>query len=197
MRQKKLPTKNVNLTGFTLLEIIVSLSLFVIIIILVNSIYTTSQNSYNKNSNRAELSQNVRVSSDRMSRELRQSTNIITTLPATKTDPLNPPAEQIFFQDGHDMSRITYLRYHLNGTNLMRENKAYYFDTDLNTYVAYNSLDQGGSPPRELIIDDRIIGEYFNSIKFWGSSGVINLELNLQKNQNSLNIETSIYGRNR
>lgn len=195
MKQKKSP-KNIDLTGFTLLEIIVSLSLFVIIIILVNSIFITSQRSYNKNSNQAELSQNVRVSLDRMSRELRQATNIITTLPATKTDPLNPPAEQIFFQDGHDTSRLTYLRYYLNGTNLMRENKAYYFDADPLTYVAYNSLDQGGSPPSFSILEARVIGEYFNGLKFWGTGGVINLELNLQKNQNSLNLETAIYGRN-
>ncbi len=192
MRQKKLLIKNI---GFTLLEIIVSLSLFVIIIILVNTIYITSQRSYNKNSNQAELSQNARGSFDRMSKELRQSSNIITTLPAAESDAV----DQIFFQDGHDTSHITYLRYYLNGTDLMRENKAYYFDTDPATYVAYNSLDQGGSPPEELIIDGtaRVIGEYFNSIKFWGSSGIINLKFNLQKNQNSLNIKTSIYGRNR
>ena len=196
MRQKKLLTKNFYSGGFTLLEIVVSLSLFVVIIILVNVIYITSQRSSGKNSNQAELSQNARVSFDRMSRELRQSTNIITALPATATDPLNPPAEQIFFQDGHDTSRITYLRYYLNGANLMREHKAYFFDTAPSAYVAYNSLDQGGSSPSFLILENRVIGEYFNSLKFWGSGEFINLKLNLQKNQNSLTSETSIYGRN-
>ncbi len=197
MKQKKLSAKNFRQKGFTLLEIIVSLSLFIIIIILVNEIYAISQRSYNSNSCQGELSQNARVSFDRMSRELRQSNSIITALPASKDDPLNPPAEQLFFQDGHDADLITYIRYYLNGSDLMRQSKAYYFDADPSAYVAYNSLDQGGYPPNELVIDDRIIGEYFNSIKFWGSNGVINMELNLRKNQNSLNIETLIYSRNR
>lgn len=197
MKQKKIYTQNISHAGFTLLEIIVSLSLFAIIVILVNEIYTASQRSYNKSSEQGELSQNARVSFDRMSRELRQSNNIITTLPAVKTDPLNPPAEQLFFQDGHNSNIIAYIRYYLNGSDLMRQNKAYYFDTDPSTFVAFNMLDQGGYPPNELIIDDRIIGEYFNGIKFWGSSGIISMELNLQKNQSLFNIETLIYSRNR
>lgn len=197
MEQKKISAKNIGSAGFTLLEIIVSVSLFTIIIMLVNEIYTASQRSYNKNSGQGELSQNARVSFDRISRELRQSSDIITTFPAVKTDPLNPPAEQIFFQDGHDADAITYIRYYLNGSDLMRQNKAYYFGAATSSFVAFNMLDQGGYPPNELIIDDKIIGEYFNGIKFWGSNGIIGMELNLQKNQNSLNIETLIYGRNR
>ena len=76
-----------NTTGFTLPEILVSLSLFVLIIFLVNSVYVLSQRAYNKNSDTAELTQNVRVSLDRISREIRQSTNIVTELPATRDDP--------------------------------------------------------------------------------------------------------------
>ncbi len=76
-----------NITGFTLPEILVSLSLFVLILLLVNSVYVLSQRAYNKNSDTAELTQNVRVSLDRISREIRQSTNIVTELPATRDDP--------------------------------------------------------------------------------------------------------------
>ncbi|MBI4779345.1 prepilin-type N-terminal cleavage/methylation domain-containing protein [Candidatus Falkowbacteria bacterium] len=186
-----------NTAGFTLLEIIVSISLFTIIIILVSNVFLVTQNAYNKNSNIAELTQNARVSLDRISRELRQSSNIITALPATDNDPSNPLANQISLQDGHDVSQITYLRYYLDGTNLMREHKAYYFIQEPSVYVAYNALDQGGAAPMETIIDNRVVGEYFTELNFWGANGLINISLNLTKNQNAFSIKTSIFSRNR
>ena len=182
--------------GFTLLEIIVSITLFTIIILLVSEIYLVTQRAYNKNSDTAELTQNARVSLDRITRELRQSANIITSLPPTDTDPGNPPVNQIYFQDGHDISRITYLRYYLNGSNLMREYKAYYFDEEPAVYVAYNALDQNNEPPEEIIIDSLTVGEFFTELEFWGANGLINISLGLNKNQHNFNLETSIYSRN-
>jgi prepilin-type N-terminal cleavage/methylation domain-containing protein len=196
---QKFLTKNraeKNPNGFTLLEIIISISLFTIIIILIDDIYLTTQRAYNKNSDTAELTQNARVVLDRISRELRQSANIITTLPSTETDPQNPPADEIFFQDGHNISQVTYLRYYLLGTDLMREHKAYYFAADPAVYVTYNSVDQGGSAPLETTIEDRVIGEYFNELKFWGANGLVNVLLTLTKNQNTFTINTSVFSRN-
>jgi len=192
---KKLIKKNT--AGFTLLEITVSVSMFAVIIILVSNIFLVTQRAYNKNSDIAELTQNARVSLDRISRELRQSANIITALPITDADPNNPPVNQISFQDGHEISQTTYLRYYLDGTNLMREHKAYYFSQEPSVYVAYNALDQGGAPPLETIIDDRITGEYFTELEFWGANGLINVSLSLAKNQNIFSLETSVYSRNR
>lgn len=160
------------------------------------SIYSLSQKSYKKSSDLAELTQNNRVFLDRLSRELRQSVNIITTLPATDSDPLNPPADQIIFQDGHDTSLITYWRYYLNGTDLIRQHQAYYFDIDPAIYVTYNSLDQNGQPAKIKILEDRITGEYFKQIKFWGANGLINIYLKLTKNTNTFEIETSAFSRN-
>lgn len=182
--------------GFTLPEIIVSLAIFVMVILLTGSIYSLSQKSYKKSSDLAELTQNNRVCLDRLSRELRQSVNIITTLPPTEDDPANPPAEQIFFQDGHDSSQITYIRYYLNGSELMREHSAYSFSTDPGVYVYYDSLDLGGSLPDKVLEDTRITGEYFDQIKFWGSSNMINIYLKLIKNTNNFEIKTGVYGRN-
>lgn len=185
-----------NKAGFTLLEIIISLALFTIIIILVSDAYQVMQRAYNKNSNIAELTQNARVSLDRLTRELRQSSSIATALPETDTDPENPPAGQIFFQNGHDTSQITYLRYYLDGANFMRQHKAYYFEEEPSVYVAYNSLGQGGEPPLENIIDNRVVGEYFSDLKFWGANGLINISLSLNKNQNNFSLKTSIFSRN-
>ena len=182
--------------GFTLLEILVSISLFAFAIILVNSMYSISQKSYNKGANKGELVQNARVSLDRIGRELRQSVNIVTVLPETDSDPLNPPAAEILFQDGHDISQVTYLRYYLDGANLKRSHIAYYFLAEPDTYVTYNSLDQNDYSPKELIIEDRIVGEYFSKMQFWGSGGLVYISLVLEKNQGSFSINTSVFGRN-
>lgn len=190
---KRKPTRQ---NGFTMLEIIVSLALFVIVIILVSSIYLLAQKSYNKSSDLAELTQNARVCLDRLSRELRQSVNIVTALPPTDSDPENPPAEEIFFQDGHEISQITYLRYYLDGTNLMREHKAYYFASEPTVYVTYNTTDQYGNLPDKKILENRIIGEYFSQLKFWDNSGSISIAIELNKGSNNFKIRTSVYPRN-
>jgi len=190
---KRKPTRQ---NGFTMLEIIVSLALFVIVIILVSSIYLLAQKSYNKSSDLAELTQNARVCLDRLSRELRQSVNIVTALPPTDSDPENPPAEEIFFQDGHNISQITYLRYYLDGTNLMRKHTAYHFASEPTIYVTYNTTDQYGNSPDEKILENRIIGEYFSQLKFWDNSGSISIAIELNKGSNNFKIRTSVYPRN-
>ncbi|MDD5294956.1 MAG: prepilin-type N-terminal cleavage/methylation domain-containing protein [Patescibacteria group bacterium] len=191
---KKIIDKNQK--GFTLLEILVSLSLFTLAIVLVGSMYSLSQRSYNKGAGKGELVQNARVSLDRISRELRQSINIVTDLPETDSDPGDPPATEIFFQDGHDASQTTYLRYYLDGTDLRRSLIVYYFDAEPDTYVVYDSVDQYGNPPQESIVEDRVVGEYFSQLQFWGSGGLVHISLALEKDQDSLGVSSSIFKRN-
>lgn len=181
-----------DLTGFTLVEIIVSLSMFLVAILLTSSIYLLTQKSYNQGAAKAELSQNARVTLDRLSRELRQAVTVVTAIPAASSS----PAVEIFFQDGHDISQITYLRYYLSGSDLKRQHKAYYFSAEPATYVPWNSVDVNGNPPQEKIISDEIVGEKFSSLGFWGSTSQINIQMGLIKGQSRLNLETSIYKRN-
>jgi len=182
--------------GFSLLEIIVSLSLFSFLILLVNSMFVISQRAYNKGSARGELAQNSRVSVDRISREIRQSEEIVTLMPATSTDILFPPVNEIFFQDGHDISQITYLRYYLNGTDLMRSNLAYYFVSDPSVYVRWDSLDATSLPPLVLVIENRVIGEFFNKLEFWGDNNLVNVSADLFKNDTTVRVDTRVFSRN-
>ncbi len=147
-----------------MLEIIVAIALFTIIIMLSGSMYTLSQRAYNKGEVRGELAQNARVSLDRISREIRQSVDIVTDLSATTTE--------IFFQDGHDISQITYLRYYLNGTDLQRGIVVYYFEIEPEVYVTYNSTVESGDPPEEDS-ENKIVGEYFSNLQFWVAGGLV------------------------
>lgn len=185
-----------NNKGFTILEIIVSLSLFTFVILLVNSMFVVSQNTYNSGSNRGELVQNARVSVDRISREIRQSEEIVTLMPATSTDIMDPPVNEIFFQDGHDITEISYIRYYLNNTDLMRSKIAYFFDSDPSVYVRWDSLDGASQPPNSTVLENRIVGEYFSRLQFWGDNNLINISCGLEKSTSELSIDTKVFSRN-
>jgi len=182
--------------AFTILEITVVVSLFVLIIMLTSSLYLLSQRAYRKGSNRGELTQNIRVSLDRMSREIRQAVDIVTILPTSGDNPEDPPMNELFFQDGHEIEEVTYIYYYLSSTDLKRSHIAYYFPEEPGTYVTWDSTNQSGEPPEELIIKDRIVGEYFDTLEFWGIDGLVYINLGLSKSENNLSINTAVFMRN-
>ncbi|MFA6551519.1 MAG: prepilin-type N-terminal cleavage/methylation domain-containing protein [Patescibacteria group bacterium] len=190
-------TYNLKLTtGFTLIEVIVSIAMFTLVILIAYEMYSLGQNVYRRGGDEMETWQNARAALDRMTREIRQAESLATALPATSDDIANPPANELIFQDGHDTSQITYIRYYLNGANLNWQRVAYYFSIQPDLYVAFNSKDQFGNPPNQIILDDRVIGEYFSDLDFWGNGNLINIIIQLSKNGRAINLMTAVYGRN-
>ncbi len=183
-----------NKLGFTLIEINLAIISAVILILIISSVFVISQNAYNRSDSLSEISQNGRVILDRLSRELRQTNDIVTTLPETTADPDSLPAE-IMFQDGHDTDIITYIRYYQINSDLYRQTLAYYFDEDPNNYVYHNAVGPLGEAPNLLILEDRLIGEYVYDVEFWGNS-LVQINLYLLKNDYVLTLNTAIYGRN-
>jgi prepilin-type N-terminal cleavage/methylation domain-containing protein len=185
--QNKKTTKNKN--GFSLMEVMVSMFIVLLILLVVYAIFSFSQQIKPKIENRAEIVQNQRAIIDRISRELRQANNIVTTL----------PANEIVFEDGHgnlEDSPLQYLRYHLIGTNLYREIRYYYFNMDPSTHVHYDETDDLGNLPSINIVEDRLIGEYISSLSFNIASNNINIEATLILNNETLIISTYVSPRN-
>lgn len=181
--------------GFTLIEIVISLSISVLIFILLTQVYLLAQNTYKETDARAEITQNGRVILDRMIREIRQTPDIITQIPETATEPI--PSE-IMFQDGHDTSQIKYIKYSLDEhNNIIRQVIIYYFPSEPNYYVHVYDTDAPlpHNPPEYLIIDNKIIGEHVSDIEFYGGQ-LLNINLYLSKNGQTSIISTSVYGRN-
>ena len=184
--KKKKNIKN----GFTLIETVVAISLFTIIILVSNSMFIMSQKIYIKGSALSELSQNARISLDKISRELRQSNDLITDFSSIST------SSKIFFQDGHDDSEITYIKYFASSTDLIRKNLAYEFSTDPGIYVYHDSIDAWGNLPNEITLKERIIGEYFNTLEFSFSSGLVNIYSNLNNAHADIKINSKAHIRN-
>lgn len=191
----KRPIFNLNQpAGFTLIETIIALTMAILIIGIVTSVYLVSRNIYRRADLRSEIAQNGRVMLDRISRELRQTPAIVTTLPTANSNPEILPTE-IIFQDGHDISAIKYIRYYLENSDLKRQGIAYTFSADPETYVDWRAVDENGNPPQANILEDKLIGEYLSDLEFWGN-GLVNINLYLVKQGQTLILNTAIYGRN-
>ncbi len=180
--------------GFSLIEIVIAVSISTVIFLSIAAVFQISEKSYLDTENKAEITQNGRVILDRLSRELRQSEDLVTTLPIDNSNPASL-AHEIVFQDGHDLSTISYIRYYLNGSNISRQSIVYYFPSDPSDYVFWHNTDKDGNAPTMKVLEEKVIGEYVDDIEFWGDE-LISINLYLRKNNQSDTIFTSIYGRN-
>ena len=183
-----------NHVGFTLIEIIISISIASLLLILVTASYRLSHQIYVSTDTKAEITQNGRVILDRMVREIRQTPDIVTEIPLTNDNPESLP-EEIMFQDGHDTLDIKYIRYYLDNNNIKKQIIVYYFDIDPTTYVFWHVTDEDGGSPTMEILEDKIIGEYVYDLELWGDE-LININLYLLKNNQFQTINTAVYGRN-
>ena len=89
------------LTGFTLTEVIISITILVLIIVSIFSLYLFNQRAFQEGEASSEVLQNGRVILERITREIRQTDEIVTSLPDVPDNPGNPPPEEILFHDGH------------------------------------------------------------------------------------------------
>lgn len=182
--------KKIKNSGFTLAEMLISIVIIILVILMITTIFALSQKTMRQANNKAELIQNSRVALDLMSRELRQAKKVVTDLPQTN---LNSPSE-IEFEDGHDVSEIKYINYSLQGNQIYRRVYVYYFDTDPDIYVQYDDVDAFG-PPEKMAIDEKIIGEFFESLIFYGSNN-INIEMTMKKGETEIFLNSIVNPRN-
>ena len=182
---KCLPSK-ISSKGFTLVEILVAIAISTLVMGSVYGIYITSYKSYRKSINKADLNQNVRIALERISRDLRQTNAIITTLPSS----------EIKFQDGHDTSQIRYINYYRDtDNNLYQRISHYYFPIDPFTYVRWNEVDGKGKLPLEEEDSNKIKAEKITSLSFEGSQ-IITINITAADSENTYSAQTQVLGRN-
>ncbi|OGG38213.1 hypothetical protein A3D55_01480 [Candidatus Jorgensenbacteria bacterium RIFCSPHIGHO2_02_FULL_45_20] len=179
--------------GFTLAEMLIAITVLVLIVITISGIFVLNQNVFRTTNTKAELLQNARTATDTMGREIRQAVELVTTLP---TDDSNPAeiAHELEFEDGHTSSQVQYIRYYLDGTDLKRQVKVYYFSTNPSIYVHWDDVDPFGGP-ESTTIDDRLMAEFFSQLDFFGSKN-ITIRMALEKNERTIDFQTIINPRN-
>jgi len=189
-------TKNnklLNQKGFTATELLISVVIGLLILLIVSTVFILNSRVIRKSNTKAELTQNVRITNDLMAREIRQANDIVTVLPVDDSDP-DLVTHELQFEDGHNTNQIQYIRYYLNGTDLMRQINVYYFDSDPDTYVHWDDVDAFGAP-ESAILEDKLIGENFTTINYFGQNDVT-VQLELEKSNERVLIETIINPRN-
>lgn len=197
--------------GFTLTEMMVVVAISLLIIGAVYSAYSLSRRGYLAGEEIAEITQNGRVILERMSREIRQTKEIVTEL----------PSQEIIFEDGHTPipspygqlgSDYYYIRYYIytpessgEPKQLRRQYMVYCFDdicqpqpNVCSAYFRWNDtkiVDDTRIFPHPCNLEESIVGEYITNLNFTGLR-VINIFLTLAKKDKSFDLETKIFGRN-
>lgn len=87
--------------GFTITEVIVSITVLILIIGIIFALYTYNHRAYRRGETSTEVLQNGRVILERLTREIRQTDEVITSLPDVPDNPGDPPPDRILFHDGH------------------------------------------------------------------------------------------------
>lgn len=181
--------------GFTLIEILLAAGMATIILVGLYSVFIVSTRIHRHSTNQQELAQNARITLERISRDIRQTERIVTDLPNSSTDPLNPAPDNIQFQDGHSNNKIQYIRYYKDEENLKRQIVHYYFEDDPDVWVAWNAVDHLGQPALQALDEDVIKANKVQSIYFFGDK-VININLTVIEGDTSFTFTTAIFGRN-
>jgi len=146
--------------GFTIIEVIVSVSVGAIILTIVYLSFIAGRTIHQKGILNAELAQNGRIALDRLSRDLRQTGEITTILSETKPEPANT---EVQFEDGHT-DIVQYITYRLDGNELEREVGHYYFETDPLTWVNSTATDAGGNPALYVVDIEQTISANSESV---------------------------------
>ena len=179
--------------AFTLNELLITVAIFIIVTGAIYGGYNLSQKAYRESEIAAEITQNSRVIIERMNREIRQAKELVGDFPEEKQDAEN----EITFEDGHVAEPYQYIHYFIEDSTIKREVLGFYFSGDPEeVLVPWDAIPPAGQSLEVKTLESaKIIGEWVKNLEIWGS-GIINVALELQKNDKSFYLETKILGRN-
>ena len=173
-----------HLPGFTLSELLVAMAVGLLVINALWIIYLVSNKSFKSGSNKYEVAQNAKIALEKMSRELRETNEIISVLPPDASS----PADKITFRDAN-YAKIRYITYHLSGTDLNRRLTHYYLSNPDDWVIST-------TPEATLVTDEDIpIATNLTNIKFYGQS-LITIEISGQVSSEKIDLTTNVKPRN-
>lgn len=189
--------------GFTLVEVLVATTLSVGLIGLAGSVYIQSQRLTAAQADELAVSQNARVLVDRISRDVRQTTEFIATLPETLADGVT----MVEFVDGHEPppGAPYYLRYDLQDGQVWRRRQYYYRAGQPDTRVSYNPSEQlyeenQGAPDGALVRHETeaiAVADGVQDLAFWGSASLLRIDAWLaQGRSESYQLHSAVAKRN-
>ena len=178
-------------SSFSIIEVIVAVALGVILMGSAYELYYLATRTLARSNSHFEIRQGARIAMERISRDLRQSEEIISDLPEN----IATPTAQIKFQDGHETSKIQYIEYYVKDNALYRKYTHFSFAYSTDQWVYWDTKDNNSQSPNETTDLDEIISENFVNLSIWGKSK-INISITVEQNQQSETYTTTVLGRN-
>lgn len=180
--------------GFTLIELLVAVIISSILIGITVSTYSLFRKSMNLDQSKSNIAQNARIALDRLSRELRQTPDVVTNLPDDPTDNTVAQPGQIEFEDGH-ANDLTYRRYYITNSVLKVDVKEYYFSGDPAYRVKWNA--SGGSGQLVThVISTQDIADNVQSIVLYGTDQIQIILTTAGEGNQQFALRTTVFGRN-
>lgn len=180
--------------GFTLIEVLVAIIISSILIGITVSVYNLFRKSMLQDQSKADMVQNARISFDRLTRELRQTPDVVTTLPADPTDNSVTQPGEIEFEDGHTQD-LTYRRYYVSNGTFKVDTKEYYFSGTPAIRVRWNATGGSGTLTAH-VISTQDIADSIQSISFYGTNQIQIILVTVGENNQTFPLRTVVFGRN-
>lgn len=181
--------------AFTLVELLVAVTVSAILVGITASTYSLFRKSMALDQGKADIAQNARIALDRLSRELRQTPDILTTLPLNPADTSVAQPGVIEFEDGH-ANDLTYRYYYISSGVLKVTIKQYYFTYDTGTRVAWNAVGTGGVSPVSSNVATYDVADNILSVAYYGDNELLVIVTSQDSNSQQLQMRTTIHGRN-
>lgn len=170
-------------SAFTLVEVLIATVLSVGLIGMAGAAYVQSQRLTVAQTDELAVAQNARVLVDRISRDVRQTTEFTATLP----DTVGEGATSVEFVDGHEPNESGpyYLQYDLADGQVWRRRLYYYRPSQPTVRVSYNPsevlYEEGaGAPDNGLVrhVDESIVvADGVQQLSFWGTTSLLRIDV--------------------
>lgn len=181
--------------GFTIIEILIVLIISSAVLGISTAVYNTFRKAITRDQNTAAMAQNARVALDRISREVRQASGIVTAIPVDENDTTIPQPNELEFEDGH-ANDISYKRYYISGTILKMDINEYYFSYDTANRVSWNAIGNGEVSPIKHTISTQDIADNVQSLEFYGAKPLEIVITTTDYVGQNLTLRTKLYERN-
>jgi prepilin-type N-terminal cleavage/methylation domain-containing protein len=181
--------------AFTIVELLVTITLSAIVISAAVGTYSAFRKAVARDHAKVSIAQNARVAFDRMSREVRQTPDVVTEFPVSSSDVLIAQPGEIEFEDGHAQD-LTYHRYYVSGSVLKMDTLDYYFASASSKRVKAGSVGAGGITPVRRVLSTQDIAENVHSLSFYGGKPVEFIMITADGFGQTFTVRTKLFERN-
>jgi len=186
-----------NKRAFTLVELLVSVVVSSILVAATVQVYSLFRTTMMRDQAMSDSMQNARVALDRLSRDLRQTGDVVTELPSYTIPDLEiSQPHAIEFEDGH-ANDLTYRYYYLSGTTLRMQTKRYYFTGQTGTNVHWDTIGTEGASPVVADVGNPLdVADMVQELNVYYEDGIYIIEMLTGDGVVNMPVRTSIIGRN-